>query len=167
MIKEQYIDWPEIHNAVSWLGDLVKPYGPESIIAISRGGLIPARLLADYLNIRRIYSIGVEFYTNIGETKEHPFVYQDIPEGFSDMRFCIVEDIVDSGRSMSLVRRHLQERNSFYYQTCAIHLKPNGFFEPTFTYMPVEKDTWIIYPWETHEHADLQYNNRVSETLIS
>ena len=58
------VKWPEIITACKYITNKLKKNKIDIIVAISRGGLIPSRIIAKHLNIRRIYSLGMESYND-------------------------------------------------------------------------------------------------------
>ena len=124
-------------------------FKPDVIVAISRGGLIPARILSDSLNVPIVYTIRISFYSSVGVRKETPEVTQPLSVDISGKKVLIVDDISDSGRSLILAKEHLSKLNPSEIRTATIHFKPESAFKPD--YFSTITEAWVVYPWETEE----------------
>ena len=122
---------------------------PNKIVCLAKGGLIPARMLAKYLGISTIYSIGVVFYTKPGETTDIPHIYQHLSEDFSHTdSILIVDDICDSGESMKVALEEVSNHKGMQIATCTIHYKPKSSYKPNYFAKEVQNSTWVDYFWE-------------------
>ncbi|MBS7618965.1 phosphoribosyltransferase, partial [Candidatus Bathyarchaeota archaeon] len=94
--------WDEIYEMCLDLASMIKASGfkPDLIVGIARGGWIPARLLSDFLNNPNITSIKVEFYLDIGKTKDEPTITQDIQVPVNEKKVLLVDDVADTGKSL-------------------------------------------------------------------
>jgi len=127
-----------------------------SIVALSRGGLVPARYIAEYLGVRRIHTLGMEFYESDCNAMDirtrKPFIYQAVTADFSTvLQPCcvlIVDDIVDSGESMILAKKHVQGCKAANIITCSLHFKQKSTFIPDYYGDIVPNETWVKYDWE-------------------
>ncbi|MEM1831100.1 MAG: phosphoribosyltransferase family protein [Desulfurococcaceae archaeon] len=148
--KIRYITWQEVHEIIGSLANrLIRDYIPEIIIAIAKGGLIPARILSDILGVDEIGFIEVKFYKSIGVRSEKPFIkYISIPY-LKDRNVLVVDDVVDSGRTIQLVVDSLAVHAPKQLRTFALYLKPWSTYIPDY-YFGIT-DEWIVYPWETCE----------------
>ncbi len=145
---KQVFGWEEIFTGSQALANRVRDYHPDTVIAIARGGMIPARLIAEQLNVRRIYNIGLEFYQGVAKTAKGPRIYQDLPPDMSNKRICVVDDIVDSGESFIYTQNHLIERGCLEFASVSLFYKPNNIFRPDDYYKQISRDIWVVMPWE-------------------
>lgn len=148
------ITWPDIYNAIAHLGNELQEYAPDCILTISKGGLIPARLLADHMKIKRIYVIGIESYTDPNKRGE-PLVYQplcDLRYCGSIKHLCIIDDIADSGTSFQLAIKELHREWPKWineeFKTCSIYYKPQSVYKPDYYYREIDPHIWVNFPWE-------------------
>ena len=150
MAKTQNINCENVKRLTKCLaGDISEKYQIDSIIAIARGGIIPARYLATYLNVRKIYTIGVQFYSDVDKTFKVPHVYQQLPKNLPVTDFFLIcDDIVDSGESMGVVINQLTNLGVKRYITCALHYKPKSTYKPTFYGEKLDNNVWAKYDWE-------------------
>ncbi len=105
----EFIDWEQVYEYSFRLARNLCQSGfkAEVIIGISRGGWIPARILSDLLNNSNLASMKVEFYCGIQKTKEVPKITQCLNSDVRGKAVLIVDEIVDSGRSLKIAKDHV------------------------------------------------------------
>lgn len=150
-LKLLHNSWDEVVSLVTRITGQIKEYNfdPDIIIAMSRGGFSPARILCDHLNIKRLASIQIEYYTGIGTTKKTPRVIFPLNADVEGLNVLIVDDVADTGHSMRLAMEHIQKYRPQTMKTATIHTKPWLSFKPDFSALEVNE--WIVYPWEVFE----------------
>jgi hypoxanthine phosphoribosyltransferase len=124
-------------------------YKPDVVVAVCRGGLIPARILVDLLEARLLAAIQVEFYIGLGETKEQPTLKQALALPVAGKRVLLVDDIADSGKSLQYAIAYLQGQGAAEIKTATIYYKPQSIIAPDF--YEKETDCWVVFPWEAKE----------------
>jgi hypoxanthine phosphoribosyltransferase len=122
-------------------------FKPDIIIGISRGGLVPARIMSDILGVHDVAVLGIRFYRGMGKTEESPLITQDISIDVSGKRILIVDDVADSGKSLTFAKEHLKDAKEVKCAT--LHYKPISEYKPD--YFVASTTAWIVYPWEIHE----------------
>lgn len=141
--------WDEVYALLIELAEKIKrEYCPEIVIGISRGGLIPARIIADLMEIPTIGSIGVTFYENIGQRLKKPTITQPLNILVAKKRVLVIDDIVDTGESLTLVASEVKTKAGDL-KTATIYRKPLTCFTPD--YSAQETDAWVVFPWELRE----------------
>lgn len=145
-----HLSWEDVEELTIALSEKIKRVGfkPDIIVAVSRGGFDPARILCDQLLIRRLASLQVEYYegVNVGE---EPEIVIPLNADVIGLDVLLVDDVSDSGESLNLALEHLKEKGSEEVRVATLHCKPWSDFEPDFF---VERVTsWIVYPWELKE----------------
>lgn len=153
--KKRY-NWNYIERACEEIACDVAELGIVRVIGLSRGGLIPATIIANKLCVREVLSIGVASY-ELGydgiETAGKIHTYQRLPVNCPVMNkgesMLIVDDISDKGNTFKHVLDSVtaQYRTNFY--TASIFMKPDTCFKPDYHYKSVPNDQWVIFPWET------------------
>jgi len=128
---------------------LAQNYQPDVVIGITRGGLIPARILADLLETSEFATIHIEFYVGINQTKAEPTLQQPFTTKVAHKKVLLVDDIADSGESLKLAKTHLQQEGASEIKTATLYQKPQSTTTPDF----YEKQTtnWVVFPWDTKE----------------
>lgn len=141
------VSWDQLHRdgkALAWrLVDKGPNGGPwNGIVAITRGGLIPAAIVARELDCRLIESVSIVTYDE--EERGKPTVVK-MPEAAGDGEgWLILDDLVDTGTTARVVRGMLPKAHF-----ATIYAKPAGKpLVDTFV-TEVSQDTWILFPWDT------------------
>ena len=137
------VTWDQLHRDARLLAETLMPRGPfKGIVAITRGGLIPAAIIARELDCRLIETVCVVTYDE--EQAGLPLVLKH-PVGAGDGEgFLIIDDLVDSGVTAQLVR-HLLPRAYF----ACLYAKPAGRPATDSFVVEVPQETWILFPWDT------------------
>jgi hypoxanthine phosphoribosyltransferase len=119
------------------------------IVGVSRGGLIPSRILADQLDLKDLYVVKIAFYTGIGKTADRPVIKQPLSVNLEGKTVLLVDDILDTGGSMKAAMEYVESFHPKKMYTATLHIKKTSPFKPDF--FAVEKSNWLIYPWEKNE----------------
>jgi len=137
------VTWDQLHRDARSLAAAMEPLGPwRGIVAVTRGGLIPAAIVARELECRLVESISVVTYDEetIGEAR----ILKDATAAGDGAGFLIIDDLVDSGVTARLVRERLPRG----YFAC-LYAKPAGRPHTDSFVAEVPQDTWILFPWDT------------------
>ncbi len=126
-------------------------FRPDMIIAISRGGCIPARILCDYLDVFDLDVIKIEHYHGVNRQKAATLRYP-LSAKISGKRVLLVDDVSDTGDSFAVGTRHLLSNGDpMDLKTAVLHHKTVSSYTPDFYAERVEQWRWIIYPWAVIE----------------
>jgi xanthine phosphoribosyltransferase len=143
------VTWEELHRNAKALAWRLIEKGPwNGIVAITRGGLVPAAIVARELGVRVIDTVCIASYdhTKQGDLKVLKGVSADTAKlgGGTGKGLLIVDDLVDTGKTGRLVREMLPDAHF-----ATVYAKPMG--RPLVdTYITeVSQDTWIFFPWDT------------------
>jgi len=137
------VTWDQLHRDARQLASLLMPLEPfEGIVAITRGGLIPAAIVARELECRLIETISMVSYDE--EVQGQPRVIKAPAAAGDGTGFLIVDDLVDSGVTARLVRA-LLPRAHF----ACLYAKPAGQPVADTFVVEVPQETWILFPWDT------------------
>ena len=138
----------ELQNDVKLLAKQSRTFKADTILAIARGGLIPSQLLAYHLNIRNIQSIQIQSYDKTVQRDE--LMLQDTTNLSNASRVLIVDDIIDSGKTLDALLLHVKEKYPHItFKSASIFYKPTASIQPDFTCK--EAKEWINFFWETEE----------------
>jgi len=121
----------------------------DGIVGISRGGLALTRILSDLLDTQNVMITRCEYYTDIGEKKKKPVITQKIQGNISGKRILVVDDVADSGESLSVIKEYLLSKHPSDLKVSTIFVKPWSKMLPD--YFVARTDAWIIFPWEYYE----------------
>ena len=149
-IKREVLTWERFGVATRELAHSVvdSGYEPEMVIAIARGGLIPAGALAYAIGIKAAGTLNVEFYSDIEETLPDPVVLEPLldTDAVIDKRLLVVDDVADSGRTLDLVLGLLR-RHTPHVRSAVLYTKPRTIVRPDYSWR--ETDRWINFPWSS------------------
>jgi len=146
-----HLGWEDVQYLTEKTAELIRESGfkPDIIIAVSRGGFDPARILCDLLSVQRLASIQIEFYAGVNEKKGTPRVIYPLNADVTGLKVLVVDDVSDSGESLSVALEHVRSRGALEVQVATLHVKPWTTLRPH--YFAEEVDSWIVYPWEPLE----------------
>lgn len=146
--KGFHVSWEQMHRdsrALAWRLDRQGP-GPggtwSAVVAITRGGMVPACIVARELNIRIVDTIAIKSYDH--QSQMAPVVLKPADAQIGDgAGVLVIDDLVDTGRTLEVVRA-LYPAAHF----ATVYAKPKG--KPLVqTYVTeVSQDTWIFFPWD-------------------
>jgi len=136
--QQVIISWEEFENDVKELVNKIPQGKFTKIVAIAKGGLIPAYYLAKFLFIDRVETINIQSYK---DRERGELVLTGSKKGSLEKDWLIVDDLVDSGHTAQLTKKLYP--NS---QLAVIYKKPNSIILPE--YFSKEMDKWIVFPWE-------------------
>jgi len=150
-VKFEHLDWDEIQRLSEEVAEMVRRSGfkPDVIVAISRGGFPPARIISDVLDVRALASISIIYYKSVGERQEKPIIVYPLNADVRGKKVLIVDDVADSGQSLMVAREHVLERGASEVRIATLHYKPWSALKPD--YYVRETEFWIVYPWERWE----------------
>lgn len=146
----ELVSWGRVVNLSYKLAMQIRRDGfhPDIIIAIGRGGYVPARLLADYLDIMNLTSIKVEHYLAGAHRQNKATVKYPLSIDVSGQQVLVVDDVSDSGDTFAVTMRHITERSTpKTIRTAVLHHKTVSEFVPEYYAAKVIKWRWLIYPW--------------------
>lgn len=146
MIKSRYqktypVSWEQLHRdakALAWRLVHEKPF--EGIVAVTRGGLVPAAVVARELEIRFVDTVCVSSYDWQEQGELHVLKKALNP----DMRLLIIDDLVDTGSTARVVREMLPGAHF-----ASVYAKPSGKPLVDTFITEVSQDTWILFPWDS------------------
>ena len=146
MPNELAIAWNDIHVAAKKLSKRLIQTGAtwDRVIAVTRGGMIPACLVARDLDIRVIDTISVASYAHQDQSAAKVL---KLPERCGDGTGCLViDDLSDTGNTFKTIRALLPKA----HYAC-LYVKPAGKpFADTYA-DEHPQDTWIYFPWEDQD----------------
>ena len=144
----KFLGWQEIDSAcLSLYSQMhVANYVPDAIIGLLRGGVVPARIMADYFGIvLDFFALDVKLYTGIGTRKEEPVIRYDFKDSdIKDKRILVLDDIYDSGKTMNAVIDHFEGHN---ITTATLLWKETAQKKPNYYAEVAKEEEWTIFPW--------------------
>ncbi|NIY81051.1 MAG: xanthine phosphoribosyltransferase [Rhodobacteraceae bacterium] len=146
--KGFHISWDQIHRDSRALAWRLDGKGPDdgawrAIVAITRGGMAPAMIIARELDIRTVDTISVKSYDHQSQSDA---VVLNAPneEMMGDgTGILVIDDLVDSGKTLELVRSMYPKAHF-----ATVYAKPKGRPQVDSYITEVSQDTWIFFPWD-------------------
>jgi len=137
------VTWDQLHRDARALAWRLIEKGPfAGIVAVTRGGLIPAAIIARELDVRLVESVSIVTYDE--EKRGVPTVTKPPAAAGDGTGFLIVDDLVDTGTTARVVRGLLPKAHF-----ACIYAKPAGRDIIDSFVTEVSQDTWILFPWDT------------------
>lgn len=141
------VSWDELHrNAKALAWRLLRDTPWKGLIAVTRGGLVPAAIVARELDIRVVETVSVVGYhyddANPMQSDDVKILKSAANVGDGE-GWLVVDDLVDSGRTFELLRKIMPKAHF-----ATIYAKPNGKPMVETFITEVSQDTWIYFPWD-------------------
>ncbi len=134
------VSWDQLHRDSKALAWRLVDGGPwKGIVAITRGGMVPAAIVARELDIRLIDTLCVASYDDRQQGKAT--VLKEVPGDGTG--WLIIDDLVDTGRTAKVVRDRLPRAHF-----ATVYAKPAGRPLVNTFVTEVSQDTWITFPWD-------------------
>jgi uncharacterized protein len=149
------VGWPEVDEWADRVAAAVRAAGaaPATIVGLTRGGWVPARLLSDRLGTKRLVSLRAQHWgvtaTPDGEAK--------ITEGLSGPvageHVLVVDDITDSGASLRLAVDAVRAAGAARVESAAFLHIAHSAYVPTYSAEEIPRDAWVwvVFPWNYWE----------------
>jgi hypothetical protein len=152
-LRCELISWTETERLCQRLAGLIKESGylPDLIIAIGRGGYVPARLLCDYMHIMGLTSIKIEHYLSGANRQEEAVIRYPLKADIRGLRVLVVDDVNDTGDTLEAAMQHLQTFQPGEIRTAVMHHKAVTRFKADYSAGKIIKWRWLIYPWAVNE----------------
>jgi xanthine phosphoribosyltransferase len=143
------VSWDQFHRDARALAWRLAEAGPfQAMVCITRGGLVPAAIVARELGIRLIETICVSSYDHTKQNDAR--LIKTIAPAIAAIGngrgkgVLIVDDLVDTGQTARIVRELLPEAHF-----ATVYAKPMGRPMVDTFITEVSQDTWIFFPWDT------------------
>jgi xanthine phosphoribosyltransferase len=147
--QHEIISWRRFHDDTLLLaGKLTQLTHLTTIVAITRGGLVPAAIIARELNIRFIDTIGVKSYED-NKRRGEMMITKGLSSELLAQSFdhiVIVDDLADTGRTAQVVRAMLP---GAYLATP--YVKPEGAVYVDYYACQYPQDVWLVFPWDVDQ----------------
>jgi len=144
--------WEELHEDIKEIVKKIKidNYQPDIVIALSRGGFVPARVICDLMIIKDMVSVKVDHWgiTAAKDGKAH--LRYPISADLSRKKALIVDDITDTGESMKISKEFVKTLNPKEIRTAAIYHIKTSKFVPDYYSKQIDW-IWVVWPWNYFE----------------
>ena len=146
--KGFHVSWDQIHRDSRALAWRLDGHGPDdgawkAVVAVTRGGMAPAMIVARELDIRTVDTISVKSYDHQQQSEAVVLKAPDQDLMGDGEGVLIVDDLVDTGKTLEVVRA-MFPRAHF----ATVYAKPKGRPMVETFITEVSQDTWIFFPWD-------------------
>ena len=151
--KGFHVSWDQLHRDARALAWRLDGHGPDdgawrAVVAITRGGMAPAMIVARELDIRTVDTVSVKSYHSGGGKADQRREAQVLKSPDADLvgdgtGVLIIDDLVDSGKTLELVRSLYPKAH-----VATVYAKPQGRPQVDTFITEVSQDTWIFFPWD-------------------
>jgi hypoxanthine phosphoribosyltransferase len=152
-VPSRIVSWEEIERWAEIIVEKIGDFKFDCVISVIRGGLVPARIVADYLSIKDIFTLKTEHWGITATPDGKAVVTYPIVKDLKGRSVLIVDDITDTGQSIRLAIEATMQKNPKVVKTATfLHINKS---EVTPDYYAEEITTenwkWFIFPWNKKE----------------
>ncbi len=171
-IPVKLVSWEDIVNWAWELANKIRKdsYRPDIIVALARGGYVPARLLCDFLDVENLISIQSQHWTEAAKKEERAIIKYPYKINLSGHKVLVVDDICDTGESLILAKNYILEN----WEPAEVRIatlqwiSPVAKIKPDYYTIEVKDWTWFQYPWtrleDTYEFIKRMMTETYKET---
>lgn len=147
--KGFHVSWDQLHRDARALAWRLDGQGPDeggtwrAVVAITRGGMAPAMIIARELDIRLVDTISVKSYNHQTQSEPRIIKMPDQELVGDGEGILIIDDLVDTGKTLEVVRKVLPMAH-----VATVYAKPMGRDQVNSFVTEVSQDTWIFFPWD-------------------
>ena len=146
--KGFHVSWDQLHRdarALAWRLDGNGPHKGawHAVVAITRGGMAPAMIIARELDIRIVDTISVKSYNHQAQAEPKIIKTPDDSVVGDGTGILLIDDLVDTGKTLEVVRSSMPKAH-----VATIYAKPMGRDQVDSFITEVSQDTWIFFPWD-------------------
>jgi uncharacterized protein len=147
--ERDIVTWDDLDALVSILAGRLAEQRFDVMLAITRGGMVPAGMLAYRLRLRDILVAAVEYYDDAGQPGPRPTFFQFPADTLlRGKRVLIVDEVWDSGTTIHAVTERVKQAGGEPV-TAVLHYKPEHSVVPARPDVhAVETDQWVVYPFK-------------------
>ena len=146
--EKEILTWEDFGRSSRELAQQIADsgYTPDIIIAVARGGLLPAGALSYSMGVKLSDAINVEFYTDVHETLPDPVLLAPMldVDSIKGKKLLVVDDVADSGRTLKLVVDLLAQYQA-EVRSAVVYAKSKSVVDPDYVWK--RTDQWIVFPW--------------------
>lgn len=146
--KGFHVSWDQLHRDSRALAWRLDGKGPDdgawkAVVAITRGGMAPAMIVARELDIRMVDTISVKSYNHQAQTEPRVIKAPDISVVGDGSGVLVIDDLVDTGKTLEVVKATMPKAH-----IATVYAKPMGRPMVETFITEVSQDTWIFFPWD-------------------
>ena len=149
----ELLSWTSIYSLSRTLAGKIRQAGfqPDLIVAIARGGYVPARILCDFMDITALTSIRIVHYVAGARKIREAKLVEPLRIDVRGKNVLLVDDVSDTGDTQELALHHIRDAGPKRILSAVLHHKITSPIAPDCYGARIIKWRWIIYPWAVIE----------------
>jgi hypoxanthine phosphoribosyltransferase len=149
----EVVSWEDFYTLARTLAHRIKQsrFRADLVIAIGRGGYVPARVVCDFLLQDMLTSFKIEHWGMAAQEKPEVTVRFPLAVDIRDKTVLVIDDVTDTGKTMETAITYLKGFNPTGIRTAVLQHKVSSSFCPDYFASEEHEWRWIIYPWAVHE----------------
>lgn len=149
----ELISWRRVYLLARKLAYMIRGdcFQPEVVVAIARGGYVPARILCDFLDVSTLASIRIEHYLPGASKQKLARLTDPLAIDIKGKNVLLVDDVNDTGDTLEVAVQHLKEFSPNDVRVAVLIQKSTSDFSPEYFAHSIRKWRWLIYPWAVIE----------------
>ncbi len=149
----EILSWKRVAGDAKKLSWIIKDsgYDPDIVVAIGRGGYVPARILCDYLLINDLTTIKAEHWGTAGTQKKKAVIKFPLGQYIKNKRVLLVDDLTDTGETLEVTLKHLRSHSPKVIRSATLIHKTCSLIVPDYYTRKMTKWRWVIFPWHLWE----------------
>lgn len=150
----ELLSWDDMYEYGRILAGKIREehFKPDAIVAIARGGYVPARTLCDFLMVDRLYSVQVRHWGQTGQRSKNAKLWHPLSADLKGKNVLIVDDLADTGQSFDIALAEVRKHDPKAVKTAALFVLENSKFVPDY-YVAMRPWKWFVFPWNFTEDA--------------
>ncbi len=148
-MKVQLVGRQEVYDLAFRLSLQIHEAGfePEVVVAVARGGFVPARYICDFLDIDALAAMKIKHYEAGAEKREKAVLAYPLSLDIRGKKVLVADDVNDTGDTLRLASEHVRSHEPAVVKTAVLHEKKNSTMSADFSQQELEEWRWITYPW--------------------
>jgi hypoxanthine phosphoribosyltransferase len=126
-------------------------FRPDLVVAIGRGGYVPARIVCDFLEVTDLTAIKIEHWGMGAQKQDTALLRFPLNVDVSGQKILVVDDVTDTGDTLRIASTYLLQQHPAEVRTAVVQHKTTSYFIPDYYGQRIVKWRWIIYPWAVVE----------------
>jgi uncharacterized protein len=144
--------WADLDGWTATVAAKVRASGhvPEAIVGLTRGGWVPARLVADHLGVKRLLALQTAHWGVTATKDGHAALTERLSGSVEGATVLVVDDITDTGESLAIAVDHIRTegRPSRLETATCLHISHSKFVPTYFAEeVPADHWVWVVFPW--------------------
>ena len=150
MSNKKYYDYSQIHGFCETLATRLKGTNFDSVVGVSRGGLIPATIISEKMKVRQLRTVGVRSYQLSGLSKRSKSVLYQSCSPYLVGNILVIDDIADTGETFKFLLDHFNKNKQITkIITCSLFVRRSSGFIPDYYHTDIIGNEWVVFPWES------------------